>query len=146
MREFVTAAKAVQDSGDTFGRDTPMNIDGREVWFMPATEGQMALLLSTDMLPTTDRISIGVNLFFGLLRDDRDSDHFRSRMFDRKDAFGAGEIAEIVQALIEEWSGDPTQESSDSTGSPPSTGESSTAPVRRKGSTRSASAQIASVP
>ena len=146
MREFVTAAKAVQDDGDTFGRDTMMKVDGREVWFMPATEGQMALLLSTDMLPTTDRISIGVNLFFGLLRDDRDSDHFRGRMFDRKDPFGAGEIAEIVQALIEEWSGDPTQESSDSTGSPPPTGESSTAPVRRKGSTRSSSAPIASVP
>jgi hypothetical protein len=146
MREFVTAAKAVQDEGDTFGHDTMMKVDGREVWFMPATEGQMALLLSTDMLPTTDRISIGVNLFFGLLRDDRDSDHFRTRMFDRKDPFGAGEIAEIVQALIEEWSGDPTQESSDSTPSPPSTGASSTARAPRKASTRSSSAPIASVP
>lgn len=146
MREFVTAAKAVEDEGDTFGHDTTMKIDGRDVRFMPATEGQMALLLSTDMLPTTDRISIGVNLFFNLLRDDTDSDHFRQRMFDRKDPFGAGEIAEIVQSLIEEWSGDPTQESSDSTGSPPPTGASSTAPARRKASTRSSSAPIASVP
>lgn len=146
MREFVTAAKAVQDEGDTFGRDTDMSIDGRTVRFLPATEGQMALLLSTDMLPTTDRISIGVNLFFNLLRDDTDSDYFRQRMFDRKDPFGAGEIAEIVQALIEEWSGDPTQESSDSTSSPPPTGASSTARAPRKASTRSSSAPIASVP
>ena len=146
MREFVTAAKAVENDGDTFGRDTEMKIDGRTVRFLPATEGQMALLLSTDMLPTTDRISIGVNLFFNLLRDDTDSDYFRQRMFDRKDPFGAGEIAEIVQSLIEEWSGDPTQESSDSTPSPPRTGASSTAPARRKASTRSSSAPIASVP
>jgi hypothetical protein len=106
----------------------------------------MALLLSTDMLPTPDRVSIGVNLFFNLLRDARDSDFFRTRMFDRADPFGANEIAEIVQALIEEWSGDPTQESSDSTQSPPSTGASSTAPSRRKASTRSSSAQTASAP
>lgn len=146
MREFVTAAKAVGDEGDTFGHDTEIKIDGRTVRFLPATEGQMALLLSTDMLPTTDRISIGVNLFFNLLRDDTDSDYFRARMFDRKDPFGAGEIAEIVQSLIEEWSGDPTQESSDSTPSPPSTGESSTARAPRKASTPSSSAPIASVP
>ena len=146
MREFVTAAKAVETEGDTFGRDTTVKIDGRDIRFLPATEGQMAMLLSTDMLPTTDRISIGVNLFFNLLRDDTDSDYFRQRMFDRKDPFGAGEIAEIVQGLIEEWSGDPTQESSDSTPSPPSTGASSTAPARRKASTRSSSAPIASVP
>jgi hypothetical protein len=146
MREFVTAAKAVEDEGDTFGRDTTIKIDGRDIRFLPATEGQMALLLSTDMLPTTDRISIGVNLFFNLLRDDTDSDYFRARMFDRKDPFGSGEIAEIVQGLIEEWSGDPTQESSDSTPSPPPTGASSTARAPRKGSTRSSSAPIASVP
>jgi hypothetical protein len=146
MREFVTAAKAVEDEGDTFGHDTMMRIDGREVWFLPATEGQMALLLSTDMLPSTDRVSIGVNLFFNLLRDDRDSDYFRGRMFDRKDPFGAGALAEIVQALIEEWSGDPTQGSSDSTGSPPSTGESSTASALRAVSTPSDSVPTASAP
>lgn len=145
MREFVTAAKAVAEDGDTFGWDTERVVDGRTIKFLPATEGQMAMMLGSDIAPMSERVSSGINFFFGLLRDDRDADYFRSRMFDRSDPFGSGEIAEIVQDLIEEWSSDPTQPSSASTPSPPSTGESSTASSLHAVSTPSSSDQTASV-
>lgn len=145
MREFVTAAKAVETEGDVFGWDTERTVDGRVIKFLPATEGQMAMMLGSDIVPMTERVSTGINFFFGLLRDDRDADYFRQRMFDRRDPFGSGEIAEIVQDLIEEWSQDPTQSSSASTSSPPPTGESSTASSLRAVSTPSPSDQTASV-
>lgn len=145
MREFVTAAKAVETEGDVFGWDTERKIDGRTIKFLPATEGQMAMLLGSDIAPMGERVSTGINFFFGLLRDDRDADYFKGRMFDRTDPFGSGEIAEIVQDLIEEWSSDPTQSSSDSTSSPPSTGESSTASSLHAVSTPSSSDQTVSV-
>jgi hypothetical protein len=145
MREFVTAAKAVVEDGDTFGWDTERSIDGRTVKFLPATEGQMAMLLGSDIAPMSERVSTGINFFFGLLRDSRDADYFKGRMFDRTDPFGSGEIAEIVQDLIEEWSSDPTQSSSDSTPSPPPTGASSTESSLRAVSTPSPSDQTASV-
>lgn len=145
MREFVTAAKAVADEGDTFGWDTERKIDGRTIRFLPATEGQMAMLLGSDIVPMSERVSTGINFFFGLLRDDRDAEYIKGRMFDRTDPFGSGEIAEIVQDLIEEWSSDPTQSSSGSTQSPPATGESSTASSLHAVSTPSSSDQTASV-
>lgn len=145
MREFVTAAKAVAEDGDTFGWETERVLDGRVIKFLPATEGQMAMLLGSDIAPVTERVSTGINFFFGLLRDDRDADYIRQRMFDRADPFGSGEIAEIVQDLIEEWSQDPTRSSSDSTPSPPPTGEPSTASSLHAVSTPSSSDQTASV-
>jgi hypothetical protein len=145
MREFTTAAKAVAEEGDVFGWDTERVVDGRTIKFLPATEGQMAMMIGSDIAPMNERVSSGINFFFGLLRDHRDVDYFKGRMFDRADPFGSGEIAEIVQDLIEEWSGDPTQSSSDSTPSPPSTGESSTASTLRAVSTPSSSDQTASV-
>ena len=138
MREFSTAAAAVETDGDTFGKDVTIKIDGREVRFLPATEGQLAMVLSTDAMPVMQKISVAVNFFFGLIRDGRDVDYFKSRLFDRKDPFGAEAISEIVSALIEEWTGNPTQASSDSTESQDDTGESSTESVRQPESTPSA--------
>lgn len=138
MREFTTAAAAVENDGDTFGKDVTIKIDGREVRFLPATEGQLAMVLSTDSMPVMQKISVAVNFFFGLIRDGRDSDYFKARLFDRKDPFGAEQISEIVTALIEEWTGNPTQSSSDSTGSQDSTGDSSTESAPQVESTPSA--------
>ena len=138
MKEFTTAAKAVIDEGDTFGHEITTKVDGYEVTFMPCTEGQMAMLLGTDGVPIHEKIATAINFFFGVLKDARDVDHFKQRLWDRSDPFGPGDVSEIVQELIEEWSGNPTQSSSDSTGSQPSTGASSTGSTPDGASTRSA--------
>lgn len=138
MREFSTAAAAVETDGDTFGKDVTIKIDGREVRFLPATEGQLAMVLSTDAMPVMQKISVAINFFFGLIRDGRDADYFKSRLFDRADPFGAESISEIVTALIEEWTGNPTQSSSDSTPSQDDIGAVSTPSAPLQVSTPSA--------
>jgi hypothetical protein len=144
MREFITAAAAVEDEGDTFGSEITIKVDGREVAILPANEGALAMLLASDAVPLNEKVSASINFFFSILRDARDEDHFKQRLFDRKDPFGGAIIAELVEGIIEEWTGDPTQSSSDSTGSLDSTGESSTASAPRKASTRSGSRRTAS--
>jgi hypothetical protein len=139
MREFTTAAEAVETTGDTFGKEVTIKIDGREVRFLPATEGQLAMVIGSDAVPLMQKISTAINFFFGLVRDGRDADYFKQRLFDRADPFGAEQITAIVEALIEEWTGNPTQSSSDSTGSQDDTGAPSTPSAPQPGSTLSPS-------
>lgn len=138
MREFTTAAEAVETEGETFGKDVTFVVDGREVRFLPATEGQIAMVLASNMQSGPSKVSVFINFFFGLMRDGRDIDHFKMRLFDRADRFGAEQITEIVLALIEEWTGNPTGLSSDSTGSQDSTGVPSTPSAPQPVSTPSA--------
>lgn len=144
MREFITAAEAAGENGEDFGSDITIKVDGRDVRIMPVNEGALAMLLASDSMPVHQKVSAAINFFFSILRDGHDEDYFKQRLFDRRDPFGGAQVAEIVEAVIEEWTGDPTQSSTDSTGSPPSTGESSTASAPRKGSTRSSSHRTAS--
>jgi hypothetical protein len=137
MREFTTAAKSAEQTGE-LGTEVTMVIDGREVTFLPATEGQIALMLSADILPFQQKISTAINFFFNVLKDGRDVDHFKGRMFDRSDPFGAIEIADIVEGLVEEWTANPTSSPSDSTPSQVSTGGSSTVRPHHVESTPSA--------
>lgn len=145
MREFTTAARAAADQyEDDFGEPITIKIDGREVKILPASEGALAVLLASDGAPLSAKVAASINFFFSILEDPADEDYFKIRLFDRNDPFGGGEIAEMVQGIIEEWTGDPTQSSSDSTGSLDSTGGSSTASVHAKASTRSRSRRAAS--
>lgn len=146
MREFITAAEeaAEADDGD-LGREITIKVDDREVKILPAVEGAVAMLMAADSVPIQQKVSTSINFFFSILADDRDVDYFKQRLFSREDKFGGSEIAELVQMILEEWTGDPTQSSSDSTGSLDSTGESSTGSSRPKASTRSASRRGASV-
>lgn len=146
MREFVTAAEAVAevDEAEDFGKDIVIKVDGREVRIMPVNEGALAMLLASDSMPIHQRVSAAVNFFFSILRDGDDEDYFKRRMYDRRDPFGGSQIAEIVEGVIEEWTGDPTQLSSDSTGSLDTTGESSTESTPPTASTRSRSRRAAS--
>jgi hypothetical protein len=144
MREFITSAEAAGDEGDTYGSDLTIKVDGREVKIMPVNEGAMAMLLASDAAPLHQKVSATINFFFSILRDGRDIEFFKSRLYDRGDPFNTEHVTDIVESVIEEWSGDPTQSPSDSTGSPPTTGESSTGSALRKASTRSSSRRTAS--
>lgn len=135
MREFTTAAAATKD-GETFGTNIKVVIDGREVEFLPATESQIALMISSGMTATTDQISATINFFFNIIADGRDADWLKGRLFRRDDPFGPENITDILQYLVEEWTGNPTQPLSGSTASPDSIGEPSTAAPPSQESTR----------
>lgn len=116
MREFKTAAiTADTKASNSFGKEVTFNIDGREVRFLPATEAQIALMVSAMMSEVDGQVATIINFFFSLLADKSDEMYFRRRLFDRNDGFNSESIASIAEALLEEWSGNPTQESSDST-------------------------------
>jgi hypothetical protein len=145
MREFLVAAEAEQDEGE-IGPEITVGIqekDGtmKQVTFLPITEGQLALVLASDVQGMAQKISTAINLFFNLLKDMRDIDHYRARMYDRTDKFGSANIAEVIEGLVEEWTANPTSSPSDSTSSQGSTGSSSTAKPRRAGRTHSAFGQ-----
>lgn len=122
MREFTTAVKQ-ESGGETAGPDIVIKIDDREVTFMAPDEAAMAMMLSADVAPIGQKISAAINFFFGSIKDARDVDYFKGRLWDRSDPFGTAAITEIIEALTEEWTGNPTQQSSDSTSSQESTGD-----------------------
>jgi hypothetical protein len=78
-----------------------------------------------------------INFFDGMLdKDDRDL--FARRLLDAEDEqVDLDAVNDIISALIEEWTANPTEPSSPSTSSPSSDGKSSTAKRRSKGSTSS---------
>lgn len=147
MREFSTAVKRAQREA---AEDQPeeaieFKVDGETLRAFPPSEGQFAMIASvmTDYARTSDQIAATINFVFGLLDDDSRV-HLKRRLFDREDPFGTDEVMEIMDYLIEEWSGRPTERPSGSTSSPPSAGRRSTAHSRRKASTRSVSPSTAS--
>lgn len=146
MKEFLTAVKTAADSPDAIeGAPLPFKVDGKDFLAEPPTEGQIAAMLSgaSDMSSTSEKVASALNFFFSVLHDD-DVAYFKRRLFDRDDPFGAGEIAEIVAWLVEEWAGRPTKQPSDYTPSQQNGGPRSTGQRRHKASTHSSSGQIAS--
>jgi hypothetical protein len=72
-----------------------------------------------------DKIAGAIN-FFNSTLDDDSSEHLVSRLLDRRDNFGIEEVQDIVEWMIEEWTGHPTVQSSASTPSRPTGGKTST--------------------
>lgn len=140
MREFTTAAEVVagEPGNAELGQEITMKIDGKEVTFLPVSEGALALILASAAQPLAEKIATAVNFFFTSLKDQRDVDFFKERMWNRADSFGPHTMAEIVEGLAEEWTANPTQSPSDSTGSQASTGGSSTESTQGGASTSSA--------
>jgi hypothetical protein len=140
MREFVTAVKAATEpveQGEEF------TIDSHPVRCFKPTEGQVAIYMAESGRHSTDndRTAAVINFFMGLFEPD-DQAYLANRLLDRDDAFGLGQISEILNAMMEDWSGRPTQPSTGSTPSRSKGGRRSTRPTQQ--STLSASPSIAS--
>lgn len=146
MREFVTAAAAAAQTpeDDTYGFETTLRIDGREVVFKPLTSSQISLVIAAMQGDLFRKVSTVINFFFSMVKESEDKAWFEQRLWDTEDAFGAPMMEEIMKGLIEEWGARPTQSASPSSGSPQETGRTSTAKRHSKASTRSASPSSAS--
>lgn len=130
-REFTTSAAAVGDDAE-IAKPIVVSIDGREYAFNGATEGQISLLLAGTSESSTriEGIANSINFFFSMLEDDDDRRTLKHRMLDSKDPFGAVQVMEVIQYLVEEWSGGrPTKQPSDFEPSHKPTGPRSTAPL-----------------
>lgn len=130
VKQFTTAAKAAEhDPEAVLGAPITIEMDGREVTFQGATQGQLAVLFAgaSDTTSKTQNIASTINFFFSLVEDEDDVRYFKVRLLDRKDAFDADDVADIVMHLVEEWTANPTKQPSDFMPSQKSDGPKSTA-------------------
>jgi hypothetical protein len=127
-RSFTTSAKSVEDNESPMGTPVTYEIDERDVTFLPPTTGQWAVTLAglSDTASATEQMGAQINFFFSMLDDD-DMRYFKQRLMDREDPFDVADIAEIITALMEEWSARPTIPPSGSSRSPSTGGKRSTA-------------------
>lgn len=125
MREFVTAVEdAFEEEPD---EGTFIKLDGREMRYYRPTDGQIAMFMSANgrHASGSDRVAGVVDFFMGLFDAD-DQGHLSDRLMDRTDPFGVKKVEEILESMLEEWSGRPTKSSSGSTRSQTSGGRKST--------------------
>ena len=125
MREFITAVEDAFDEEPDEG--TSIMLDGREMQFFKPTDGQIAMFMSSNgrHSSTGNRVAGIIDFFMGLFDDD-DQTYLSDRLLDRTDPFGVKKIEEILESMLEEWSGRPTKSSSGSTRSRTSGGRKST--------------------
>lgn len=130
VKSFQTAvnAEVAAQAGEI--ETYPFEVDGVQCIAYKPDESQLAMAISSmgRFSKDTDQIAGVINFFVGIL-DERSNTYLVNRLLDRNDAFGLKQVTSIIEWLIEEWSGRPTKSSSDSTGSPPSTGSASVLPI-----------------
>ena len=129
MKNFDTAARRGASAVDN-AVEVAFQIDGEELIAYPPTSGQMVLLLTA--------VDGGIGSiqamfdFLGAVLDDDGVELIKDKL---QEGMDLAIVTEIVQYLIEEWSGRPTESSSDSPASRKSTGQRSTAKPRKKAAT-----------
>ena len=129
MKEFSTAIRdAVEDS------EAPMEfkIDGHVVRAFRPTDGQIAMLMAALGRHTSESTKVaGVIDFFVYTLDDESYNYVTNRLLSRDDALEMDQIQEVIEWMIEEWSGRPTQPASGSTRSQTSGGQKSSRTTSR---------------
>jgi hypothetical protein len=128
IKSFTTSGKSVEQNGTPMGEPVAVDVDGREVTFVPPTTGQWAVTMAggTDSSSPSDQVATQINFFFSML-DPKDVAYFKHRLFDREDPFDVDNIADIITYLLEEWAARPTKQPSDYLPSQRSGGKKSTA-------------------
>jgi len=141
VREFVTSVEDAFDPEPDSGLE--MKLDGEVLRYFKPTDGQVAIYMASSgrHASANDRTAALVDFFLGLF-DENSQDILAKRLRDRDDPFGVKKIGEIIESMLEDWSGRPIQSSSASTPSRRSAGRKST--PRTPASTSSDSPSIAS--
>jgi hypothetical protein len=138
MREFVTAVQTMENDQGTEEEPNEFSLDGVLCQFYQPQDGQVAVLMASTGKHSSEQEQVAafINFFVGVLDDDTHT-YIVSKLLDRKDRFGLAEVQEILEHMMEVWSGNPTQSFSASTQSPKPVGRRST--PRTTKSTSSAS-------
>lgn len=108
------------------------------------TAAQLMLLMAAQAENDDIESTAGLLTFMQGVFDAGSYRALRKRFNDRNDPLDLFKLMDIITELIKEWTGFPTQRSSDSPTSPPTTGKRSTGRSPGKGSTRSTSAPAVS--
>lgn len=135
MREFVTAVSAAEDETKEGWVDfsiTENDADGKEVRKVPCrakrpSSGQVAYLTASmhKRAPIEQQIAGAINFCMAIMDTDTAA-YMSDRLLDSEDPFELPQIQDIIEGLLEEWTGRPTVPSPDSAQSGDSTGQPST--------------------
>lgn len=127
MREFVTAVQDHEDRKSETAQPYPFKVDGVVCNAYKPDDSQIAVFFATvgRGASNADRIA-GVLNFFDAVLDKKSSDYLTGRLLDRTDNFKFEQVEDILEGLVEDWSGHPTQEAVASSASPKRTGSRST--------------------
>jgi hypothetical protein len=113
IKEFTTALKAVTED-----EEAPMvfSIDGRELHAYKPTYGQLAMLMSAVGRHTSIQTRVaGCIDFFVNVMDDDSANYVTERLLSRTEPLGIEQVEEVMEWMVEEWTGRPTRPLSVST-------------------------------
>lgn len=131
MKAFTTAVVERIEGEEEEGR-LEFELDGETLVAYKPSEAQFALLMQAASRYTEKNEAVaGAMDFFHAVLETDSAAHIRHRLLNRDDAFGLPEVEEIIEWMVEEWTGRPFRKSSGSTSSPKSTGPASKRPSRR---------------
>jgi hypothetical protein len=123
MKEFTTAIEASEAGEEDL---LEFKMDGHEMRAYRPTDGQLALLMSALGRHTSGQTKVaGVIDFFVAVMDEQSHSYVVDRLLSRTDPLGVEQVQEVIEWMIEEWSGRPTQPLSVSTQSQQSGGAKS---------------------
>lgn len=138
MKEFITAARAAAEPQEapleftlTRKDENGEVIESQVCHAYKPNEGQVAVLMATTSarhLSEPEMVAGIINFFVEIL-DEETHHYIVNRLLRKDDDFGIGEVQEIINWMMEEWSGRPTQLSPASTPSQASGGATSTPPT-----------------
>lgn len=127
MHEYITAVKEENRSKEEEDKGEVFTLDKVEMRYFKPSPGQLALLIAQtgNFSSEDEQISSVINFFLKVL-DKRSSSHLVSRLMDRDDNFELEQVIDIMEDMIEEWTGRPIMRRSDSTESRSAAGPEST--------------------
>ncbi len=137
IKSFGDAARvAAEREADHFEPITVKILD-REITVDYPGSGQIVYMTAELAEVQDDLNQVGglMNFIYRLVPRE-DAQYIRQQLLDPLSGFDGEEVVSFVEYLVEEWSSRPTEKSSVSSPSRPKTGQSSTAPARRRASTR----------
>lgn len=125
MKEFVTAVEAAENDDEEGWVD--FKVDGYQCRARRPSPGQVAYLSSTmhKHAPLHQKIAGSINFCFAVMDEDSAS-YLSEKLLSQSDAFELPQVQDIIEFLLEEWSGRPTERSSDSSSTAATTGSNST--------------------
>lgn len=128
MKEFTTAARRIEGEQEDSRYGLEFKIDGEELHALTEpSDGQMAILMASISRHNRQNTQIaGVINFFVSVMDPFTHSYITERLLDPEDDFGMAEVQDILEWLVEEWTGRPTPPPSVSTRSRNNGGRKST--------------------
>jgi len=143
VREFETAIKEVveADEDGLLPGDVEFKVDGQRLVAHQPSDGQIIYLMANTAKNSSmqQQVAGAINFFTAVL-DEKSKPYVIDRLLDYEDDFGIEQVQDIMEFLIEEWSGGrPTKSPSASSQSRRSGGQKSTrrTPASKSSASRS---------